>query len=259
MADPPDLTDVRALVTGASAGIGEATALELADRGARVAVAARRTERLRDLAGRIEAAGGPAALVVTTDVTDPEAVDGMVARTVDAFGGLDLVVNNAGILRQADRLEELSLEAYEAMRAVNVDGMFYTARAAMPHLRASGGTLVFVGSDSAKHPDPRLATYAATKWWTRGFALSLEAREGRNGVGVAVVHPGDTLTDIDVDGRPYSAIADPDEVLAAEEVARAIAFVAGQEPTSVVVELDINDRDMTADVFRMPELGEQDG
>lgn len=253
MADPQDLTGVRALVTGASAGIGEATAIELADRGARVALAARRTERLRDLAARIEADGHAEPLVVTTDVTDPDAVDEMVAETVDAFGGLDLVVNNAGILRQRDRIEELPVEEYQAMRAVNIDGMFYTARAALPQLREHGGTIVFVGSDSAKHPDPGLATYAATKWWTRGFALSLEAREGRNGVGVAVVHPGDTLTDINAGGRPYSEVADPDEVLAAEEVARAIAFVAGQEPTSVVPELDIYDRDMTAEVFRIPE------
>lgn len=250
MTHSQDLTGVRALVTGASSGIGEATALELAERGARVALAARRTDRLHDLAARIEGDGGAEALVVTTDVTDPGDVDEMVAKTVSAFGGLDLVVNNAGILRRRDRIEEMPVEDYRAMRAVNVDGMFYTARATMPHLREHGGTLVFVGSDSAKHADPRLATYAATKWWTRGFALSLEAREGRNGVGVAVVNPGDTLTDIDVGGRPYSEVADPDEVLAAEEVARAIAFVAGQESTSVVAELDLYDRDLTADVYR---------
>lgn len=250
MTDTRALAGVRALVTGASSGIGAATARELASRGARVALAARRTERLRDLAAGIEDDHEAETLVVTTDVTDPEEVARMVGETVEAFGGLDLVVNNAGILRRRDRIEDLPVEEYRAMRAVNVDGMFYTVRAAMPHLREAEGTLVFVGSDSAKHPDPHLAAYAATKWWTRGLALSLEAREGQNGVGVSVVHPGDTLTDIEVDGRPYSAVADPETVLAPEEVARAIAFVASQEPSSVVAELDLYDRDLTADVYR---------
>lgn len=244
-----DLEGKRALVTGASSGIGKATAFELAKEGVRVALAARRTERLQALADRLRAAYGSDAIVVTTDVTDPDAVAEMVADTVDVFDGLDLVVNNAGILRRADRLEEMPIEEYQSMRAVNVDGMFYTARAALPHLRESNGTIVFVGSDSAKHPDPRLATYAATKWWTRGFALSLEAREGEHGVGVSVVNPGDTLTDITVDGEPFSAVADPGDVLAAEEVARAIAFAAGQDTSSTVAELDLYDKDLSAEVY----------
>lgn len=191
--------------------------------------------------------------MVTTDVSDADEVDEMVAATVESMGGLDLVVNNAGILRQADRLEELPVEDYQAMRAVNVDGMFYTARASLPHLRESEGTIVFVGSDAAKHASPRLVTYAATKWWTRGFALSLEAREGRNGVGVSVVNPGDTLTDIEVDGEPYSAVADPAEVLGPDEVARAIAFMASQDKSSTVAELDLYDRSLTGDVYRLNE------
>jgi NADP-dependent 3-hydroxy acid dehydrogenase YdfG len=245
-----DLEGERALVTGASSGIGKAVAFELAKSGARVALAARRTDRLSALADQLAAEYGTDALVVTTDVTDPGAVAEMVAETVDVFGGLDLVVNNAGILRRADRLEELPIEEYQSMRAVNVDGMFYTAQAALPHLRESDGTIVFVGSDSAKHPDPRLATYAATKWWTRGFALSLEAREGANGVGVSVVNPGDVLTEINVDGEPFSAVADPEDVLAAEEVARAIAFTASQHSSSTVAELDLYDKALTAEIYQ---------
>lgn len=238
-----------ALVTGASAGIGEATAHALARDGAAVALAARRRERLETVAETLEATYDAETLVVPTDVTEPEAVSAMVAETVAAFDGLDVLVNNAGVLRMARRLEDLSLEAYHELRAVNVDGMFYVARAGLPHLRESGGTLVFVGSDSGKHPDPLLASYAATKWWTRGFALSLEAREGRHGVAVTVVNPGDTFTDINFRGRPLSETADPEELLSPEEVADAVAFAARQRPGATVSELDVYGRDLASEVY----------
>jgi NADP-dependent 3-hydroxy acid dehydrogenase YdfG len=244
-----DLAGARVLVTGASSGIGESTALAFAAAGAAVVLAARREGRLRDLADRIDREYGTETVVVPTDVTDPDAVAEMVARSVEALGGLDVVVNNAGILRMAERLEDMPVEAYRAMRAVNVDGMFYTARAALPYLRESEGTLVFVGSDSAKHADPMLATYAATKWWTRGFALSLEAREGRHGVSVSVVNPGDTVTDINFEGRPLSETIDPGDALAPAEVASAIVFAASQESGSTVAELDLYDTALSASLY----------
>lgn len=247
--DDSPLDAARVLVTGASSGIGRATAREFASRGASVALIARREGALEAVAAAIETDFGSETLVLPTDVTDPSAVATAVERTVDVFDGIDVAVSNAGLLRMADRIEDLSIEDYETMRAVNIDGMFYTARAVLPHLRDTSGTLVFVGSDAAKHPDPVIPTYAATKWWTRGFALSLEAQEGIEGVSVTVVNPGDTLTEIDFEGRPFTETADPETVLDPAEVASAIAFAASQAPGSTVTELDLYDQTLSADVY----------
>lgn len=243
------LDSARVFVTGASSGIGRATARELARRGASVAIVARREAALETVAADIEADFGGETLVLPTDVTDPSAVGTAVDRTVDVFDGIDVAVSNAGVLRMADRLEDLSVQDYETMRAVNIDGMFYTARAVLPYLRDASGTLIFVGSDAAKHPDPVLPTYAATKWWTRGLALSLEAQAGIDGVSVSVVNPGDTMTDIEFEGRPFAETADPETVLDPAEVARAIAFVASQESGSTVTDLDLYDQTLSADVY----------
>jgi NADP-dependent 3-hydroxy acid dehydrogenase YdfG len=238
-----------ALVTGASSGIGRAAAVALAAEGADVALVARREGRLETAASDVADAGGEA-LVAAADVTDPEAVADAVEETVDAFGGLDVVVAAAGVLERATRIDDLSLDDYRRQRAVNVDGVFYTVRASLPHLRRSSGTVVLVGSDAGKHADPSLQTYGATKWWVRGFAKNLEAREGDSGVGVALVNPGDTRTELDVDGRPLTEHPDAEAMLSPETVADAIAFAAAQPANAAVSEVDVNGRDLMADTYR---------
>ena len=121
-----------ALVTGASSGIGEATARELAAHGAAVAIAARRKDRLDELAAEIEAGGGRA-LAIECDVTDQEQAKALVARTVEELGRLDTVVNNAGIMLLGP-IVDAPTEEWDRMVALNVQGLLYVAHAALPHL-----------------------------------------------------------------------------------------------------------------------------
>jgi len=240
------LADAGALVTGASSGIGAATARRLAADGASVAVAARREGRLADLVEAVEADGGEA-VAVPTDVTDEDAVAALVDTAAERFGGLDVVVSNAGLGRD-DAVEDLSTDDYRAMMDVNVDGTFYLARAAVPHLRRAGGTFVVVGSFAGHYPRPFNPVYAATKWWVRGFAHSLAGSVGEDGVAVSVVNPSEVRTEFgDEDGDAFEERYGPGEVTEPDEVADAIAFAARQESPTAVSELDLFRRDKYAD------------
>ncbi|WP_255151391.1 SDR family oxidoreductase [Halorarius halobius] len=232
-----------AVVTGASSGIGAATARALAREGANVAVAARRSGRLQELAGELEGEFGVEAAVVPTDVTDREAVDALVETTVERFGGLDLLVSNAGVAAGRD-VVGMSDDEYGRMMAVNCDGTFYATRAALPHLRDSEGTLVYVGSYAGRHPRAYNPVYAATKWWTRGFAKSVSAGVGDE-VAVSVVNPAAVRTEFEVDGEQFRDRFDPGEVVEPEEVADAVAFAAAQSP-SMVHEIDLYERSKLA-------------
>ncbi|MEZ3117186.1 SDR family oxidoreductase [Halobaculum sp. MBLA0147] len=237
------LADATAVVTGASSGIGAATARVLAADGADVVVAARRTDRLENLATEIEAESDATAHVVPTDVTDPEAVAALAAETEDTFGGIDVVVANAGV-GIASPVAEMSDETYERMRGVNVDGMFYTARETIPALVESRGNLVFVGSMAGQHPRPANPVYAATKWWTRGFAASLQASLGDDGVAVTCVNPTEVRTEFGSEsGTPAADAHDPESVTEPIEVADAISFAVRQRSRNSVTSLDLYRRD----------------
>lgn len=252
MADQLPLAGTNALVTGASAGIGRETARVLARDGANVAVAARRRERLSALAEELEHAHGVEALVTVTDVTSESDVEAMVEDTVTAFGSLDIVVNNAGTgTARGVAVEDLDTAQYETVMAVNTTGMFYTARAAIPYLRDTQGVLVFVGSFAGRHPRPGNPVYAATKYWTRGFALSLAGHLGADGVGVSLVNPSEVRTEFGKDHRDVGELPQdryaPGEVTEPEAVAEAITFAARQDPPDAVTELDLYRRDKFAD------------
>jgi NADP-dependent 3-hydroxy acid dehydrogenase YdfG len=242
MATERPLEDEVALITGASSGIGAATAHALARDGADVVLAARREERLSELAEDVERESDREALVVPTDVTDDDAVDALVEATVEEFGRLDAVVANAGLAFD-ESVEEMSNDAYRTMTGVNVDGMFYTARAAIPHLRESRGNLVFLGSFAGQYPRPANPVYAATKWWTRGFALSLQASLG-NDVGVTVVNPAEVRTEFGSESGESSAERfEEGAVTEPEEVADAIGFAVRQRPRNSVTSIDLYRRD----------------
>jgi len=242
------LDEQTAIVTGASSGIGAATCRALAREGANVVLAARSEDRLEELASEIEADHGVETLVVPTDVREEPAVDTLIEETVAAFDGLDILVNNAGLARGSD-VETMATDDYETMQETNIDGMFYATRAAIPHVREAGGHLIFLGSFAGQYPRSYNPVYAASKWWTRGFAKSVAAAVGDDGVGVTVVNPGAVRTEFEAtDGRTFEEVFKAGEASEPEEVADAIAFAATREGSSVS-EIDINNRSKFADDF----------
>lgn len=228
-----------ALVTGASSGIGQETASVLARDGANLTLAARREERLEALSEALEGEYGVETLAVPTNVREQDAVEAMVEGTVDTFGGLDIVVSNAGAGAPGTRVDDIPTEEFYWVVETNVNGTFFTTRAAMPHLRESEGVLVFVGSIAGQYPRPATPLYAATKWWIRGWALSVEGMVGPDGVAVTVVNPAEVRTDIEVLDQSMTEHFGPGEVTEPEEVAEAIAFAARQSERSTVSELDL--------------------
>ncbi|AKH97267.1 SDR family oxidoreductase [Halanaeroarchaeum sulfurireducens] len=231
-----------AIVTGASAGIGAATVGTLAASGANVVLAARREDRLEDVAATAEAVHDVETLVVPTDVTDEGDVETLLSRTIDVFGGLDALVNNAGLARGSN-IEDLSTDQYREMMAVNTDGMFFTTRAALPHLRETAGTLVFIGSFAGKFPRPFNPVYAATKWWTRGFAKSVSAAVGADDIAVTVINPSEVRTEFgSEDGTAFEERFGAGEVTEPEEIADAVVFAVEQDQ-SMVSEMDLYRRD----------------
>src|SRR5690242_15208146 len=205
--DPLRLTGTVALVTGASSGIGEATALELARHGAVVAVAARRADRLQQLASRIGESGGRA-LPIEADVTDRAQAEDAVGRTVAELGRLDTLVNNAGMMLLGPALDA-PVEEWEKMVSVNVMGLLYCARAALPHLLASAGAgprnvadMVNISSVAGRVARNGSAVYNATKHAVGAFSEALRQEVTGRYVRVSLVEPGAVATELAGHNRP---------------------------------------------------------
>ena len=236
-----------AIVTGASAGIGAETARQLSAAGANVVLAARSEGRLDDLAAELSTHDGET-LVVPTNVRDESAVDELIDETVATFGGIDMLVNNAGLSRGSE-VADLSTEEYETIQETNVDGVFYATRAAIPHVREREGHLVFLGSFAGQYPRSFNPVYAASKWWTRGFAKSVAAQVGDDGVGVTVINPAEVRSEFQAtDGRTFEEVFEEGEASEPHEVAEAIVFAVSRKQSSLS-EIDINRRDKFADNF----------
>ncbi len=237
-----------AIVTGSSSGIGKETARELAREGANVALAARSEDRLHALAEEIEANHGVDTLVVPTNVRNEAAVEELIAATVDKFDGIDILVNNAGTSRGSE-LETMETERYEQIQETNIDGVFYATRAAIPHVRDSGGHLIFIGSFVGQYPLSFNPIYVGSKWWVRGFAKSVAGQVGDDGVGVTVINPAEVRSEFPrFDGSTYAEAFDEGEASEPEEVAEAVAFAATREG-SVASEIDLYRRDKFATDF----------
>ncbi|MEV6171699.1 SDR family oxidoreductase [Streptomyces sp. NPDC051954] len=180
-------------ITGASSGIGEATALLLAERGAKVVLAARRPERLKALAGRIEKAGGEAAWI-STDVTKRDDVSALVKLACDRFGKLDTLVSNAGI-GLISPFDELRVEDWEQMIDINVKGVLYGIAAALPVFRAQGfGHFVNTVSTASLRIVPTMGVYAGTKSAVSDISEALR-QESNGSVRVTTISPGFVATE----------------------------------------------------------------
>jgi len=178
------------IVTGASQGIGREIALAFAAAGDSVVLAARDEENL-EATGQAAAALGAEALIVPTDVTDPQHVEAMAAAAVDRFGGIDVLVNNSGIGGPSGPMWELDLDAWRNTFAVNVDGVFLTSRAVLPHMIGRrAGSIIMVGSITGKRPLWGRTPYAATKAALVGLTRTLAVEAGPHGVRVNLISPG---------------------------------------------------------------------
>jgi NAD(P)-dependent dehydrogenase (short-subunit alcohol dehydrogenase family) len=182
------------IITGASSGIGRALALRLAKEGARLGIIARRRDRLEDLAGEIEGRGGEA-LILPCDVTRREELERAVAMTIERFGGLDLLVNNAGRGHLA-YIEETPTEQIESIFRVNVFSLWYGTAPAVRWMRRQGrGHIINIASMAGKIGFPGNAAYVAAKHATVGFTRALRTELAGTGVEATVVCPGGVLTE----------------------------------------------------------------
>jgi NADP-dependent 3-hydroxy acid dehydrogenase YdfG len=222
-----------ALVTGASSGIGEATAVALAGEGASVAVAARRRDRLEALVERI---GNDAdVLVIETDVTDEASARAMVEDTVREFGRLDTLVNNAGVMLLGPILDA-PVEEWRRMIELNVLGLLYCTHAALPHLLRAADTdprrvadVVNVSSVAGRVARQGSGVYNASKFGVVAFSESLRQEVTRRHVRVSIVEPGAVTTELASHNRPeiiegMRATFGDTELMRSEDIAESILF-----------------------------------
>jgi NADP-dependent 3-hydroxy acid dehydrogenase YdfG len=233
MADSLDGTV--ALVTGASSGIGQATAATLAARGAAVALVARRTDRLEELAASIEKDGGTA-LTITADVTDQSQAEQAVTTTVEKLGRLDTVINNAGVMLLGPAVGA-PLEEWDRMVDLNVKGLLYVAHAAIPHLlsAAEGGPrevadLVNISSVAGRVARSGSGVYNATKHAVGAFSEALRQEVATRHLRVSLVEPGAVATELGSHNRPEIQEAMKQrfggvERMVPEDIAETIEFI----------------------------------
>jgi NADP-dependent 3-hydroxy acid dehydrogenase YdfG len=223
-----------ALVTGASSGIGEATARALAAEGAKVALAARRLERLERLASEI-AGNGHTALAIEADIAEPGKAAEAVGRTVDELGGLDVLINNAGQMLLGP-IEDAPTEEWHRMIDLNLKGLALTTHAALPHLLAAASEserrcadVVNVSSVAGRVARRGSAVYNLTKHGVGAFSESFRQEFGDRRVRSIVIEPGAVATELtdhireEVRDRVRSRFSDI-EILNANDVAEAIVF-----------------------------------
>ena len=212
------------LVTGASSGIGQATALALSEAGARVAVGARRVDRLKALTERAVGERLPLEL----DVTDRQSVNDAVEATVDHFGTLDILVNNAGVMLSSPILGADTTE-WARMVETNLLGSMYMVHTALPHLLASKGAVVQVSSTSGRTASATSGAYAATEFGINAFAEALRQEVTELGVRVVVIEPGFVATEL------ASHITDPAIQAAAKSMAESMRTLQPEDIAAAVV------------------------
>lgn len=217
-----DLSERVALVTGASSGIGRATATALGEAGARVGLAARSEATLQTVVDEIEADGGEA-VAIPTDVRDEEQVASMVETTCDVFGGVDVLVNNAGV-GHWESIANADPDEWRREVEVNLLGVMNATRAAVPVMQDRGsGHVVNVSSMNARYPDPDWPGYTASKFGVNGFSEAILQDVRTDGIRVTVIEPGDVDTAMQTEEtRAARRMLDP------EDVADAVVFAVSR-------------------------------
>ena len=243
-----------AVVTGAGTGVGKAAALALLKNGYRVALAGRRKELLEQ-AVKDAGPAGAQALVVPTDVSDPESVRALFARTKEAFGRLDVLFNNAGINAPGIPLEELGYEKWKAVVDINLTGAFLCTQEAFRLMKSQdprGGRIINNGSISAHAPRPNSAPYTATKHAITGLTKSTSLDGRKYDIACGQIDIGNAATELTA--RMAKGVAQADGSIAVEplmdvnHVANAVLYMAG-------LPLDANVQFMTVMATKMPFVG----
>jgi serine 3-dehydrogenase len=227
------------LVIGASSGIGRATALGFVNEGARVMASARRTERLEQL--RQEVSGeGKQISVFAADASDPAQMEAVAAAARAEFGGIDILVYATGTNTRDRSLARLTVEGWDELIRVNLNGAYYATRAVLPAMReARKGHLIYVSSISGKVPDVSGAAYQASKRGMLGLGHAIRVEEKENGIRTCVVCPGLVETEI-LEKRPVMPTRETlDKALQPEDVAEVILDVARLHPRAAVPELEL--------------------
>ena len=229
------------VITGASSGIGAATAKLLASEGANIVLAARRAARLETLKTDIEAAGGRA-LVVGTDVTDRAQCEALIHAAIDAFGAVDVLINNAGLM-PLSFVKNVRMNEWTRMVDVNINGVLYCTGAVLPHMvERKSGHIVNVSSVAGRRVFPGGAVYCATKYAVTAFSEGLRMELGaKYGIRVTCIEPGAVATELP------QAIADKDFIenappftatpLRAEDIAESILYAVSAPPGATVAEV----------------------
>jgi NADP-dependent 3-hydroxy acid dehydrogenase YdfG len=234
------IKDKVVVITGASSGLGEATARHLAQQGARLVLGARRQDRIQALAKELTG-GGSEAVAVSMDVTDRQQVQKLVDTAVESFGRVDVMINNAGLMPQA-LLERLQVDEWERMIDVNLKGVLYGIAAALPIMKQQkSGHFINVSSVAGHKVGPGFAVYAATKFAVRALSEGLRQEVKPYNIRTTVISPGavatelpNSVTDPEAGERIrqfYAAAAIP-----ADSFARTVAFAMSQPD-----EVDINE------------------
>jgi len=244
MTSPRPLEHTVALVTGASSGIGEATAVTLANLGAAVALAARRTERLEALAAKLRADGATVS-VITADITEQAQATAAVEQTVSELGRLDTLINNAGVMLLGPVIGA-PVEEWERMVRINLLGLLYCTNAALPHLLSAAADsprgvadLVNISSVAGRETRSGSGVYNATKHGVGAFSDALRKEISKRHVRVSLVEPGAVATELAGHNRPEVRAALEErfstfELLQSDDIAEIIAFIVSR-PRHVAV------------------------
>lgn len=227
-----------AIVTGASSGIGEATAEALAAEGASVVVAARREDRLQDLVGRIEGNGGKV-LSVACDVTNEEQAHALIERAEGEFGRVDILVNNAGVMLLS-RIDKGLSDQWRQMFDVNVLGLLYATDAAIRVMKRQGsGHIVNISSVAGRKVRATGGVYSGTKWAVNAISEALRMELQEDGIRITIVEPGAVKTELtehitDEDALDAMSGLLSLDILKSEDIANSIVYAVTQ-PENVSV------------------------
>ena len=236
------LTGKVAIVTGASSGIGEATAIALAAEGAMVAIAARRSDRLNALAKRITETRGQV-LSITADVSDEDQVKVMVQKTQAEFGRVDILVNNAGVMLLG-MIDGANTEDWRRMINLNVLGLMYATHQVLPLMKAQGeGHIVNISSVAGRVANAGSGVYNASKWAVGAFSEALRKEVYQDNIRVTIIEPGLVATELpqhvtdpkakETTARFYGSVKN----LESEDIAAAIVYAVTQPPRVNVNEI----------------------